>query len=133
MENLSIWFQMKEFKHFLGLEVEHTKKGFFLCQKKYVRDLILKYNMVDCKPVSTPVKANTKLCVEEGKDLEDSTMYRQLVGSLVYLTLTLSNISYVIGVVSQFMQKPKKPYLEAVRRILRYVKDTFDFGILYKK
>ena len=60
-------------------------------------------------------------------------MYRQLVGSLIYLTLTWPNISYVVGVASRYMQNPRKPHLEAVRRILRYVKGTNDYGLLYKK
>ena len=59
-------------------------------------------------------------------------MYRQLVGSLIYLTLTRPDISFVVGVVSRYMQNPKKSHLEAVRRILRYVKGTIDYGLLYK-
>ena len=60
-------------------------------------------------------------------------MYRQLVGSLIYLTLTRPDITFAVGIVSRFMQKPKKPHQEAVRRILRYVKGRIDFGLLYKK
>ncbi|XP_068663100.1 secreted RxLR effector protein 161-like [Aristolochia californica] len=60
-------------------------------------------------------------------------MYRQLVGSLIYLTLTRPDISYAVGVMSRYMQDPKKSHLEAVRRILRYVKSTIDYGLLYKK
>lgn len=57
-------------------------------------------------------------------------MYRQLVGSLIYLTLTRPDIAYAVGVVSRFMQNPKKPHF---RRILRYMKGTLDYGLLYKK
>ena len=60
-------------------------------------------------------------------------MYRQIVGSLIYLTLTRLDIAFAVGVVSLFMQTPKKPHLEVVRRILRYVNGTIDFGLLYKK
>ena len=60
-------------------------------------------------------------------------MYQQLVGSLIYLTLTRPNISYAIGMASRYMQNPRKSHLEAVRRILRYVKGTIDYGLLYKK
>ncbi|XP_059276203.1 secreted RxLR effector protein 161-like [Lycium ferocissimum] len=73
------------------------------------------------------------MCAHDGKDLEDATMYRQLVGSLIYLTLTRPNISYVVGVMSRYMQNPKKPHLEAVQRILRYIEGTFGYGIIYKK
>ncbi|KAL5567911.1 hypothetical protein UlMin_024486 [Ulmus minor] len=79
------------------------------------------------------MEPNAKMCAHEGKDLEDATMYRQLVGSLIYLTLTRPDISYAVGVMSRYMQNPKKPHLEAVRRILRYVKSTIDYGLLYKK
>ncbi|KAE8725578.1 PLAC8 family protein [Hibiscus syriacus] len=106
-ENLSVRFQMKELgqlKHFLGLEL-----------------------------ISTPMEPNAKMCAHEGKDLEDATIYRQLVGSLIYLTLTRSDISYAVGVMSRYMQNLKKPHLEAVRRILRYAKSTIDYGLLYKK
>ena len=76
---------------------------------------------------------NVRLQKDKGKDLENVTMYRQLVGSLIYLTLTRPDISYVVGVVSRYMSNPKKPHLDAVRRILRFVKDTINFGIQYKK
>lgn len=60
-------------------------------------------------------------------------MYQQLVGSLIYLTLTRLNISYTIGVVSLYMKNPKKSHLEAIQRILRYVKSTIYYGLLYKR
>ena len=89
--------------------------------------------MLDYKPISTLMKINVKLCSLEGKDLEDAIMYRQLVNSLINLTLTRFDISHVIGVVSQFMHKPKKSHLKAVHRILKYIKSTIDYGIFYKK
>ena len=76
---------------------------------------------------------NVRLQEDKGKYLEDVIMYRQLVGSLAYLTLTRPDISYVIGVVSRYMSNPKKPHLDAVRRILRCVKGTINFAILYKE
>jgi len=116
-ENLSIRFQMKElgqFKHFFGLEVDHTKKRIFLYQQKYFRDLLKKFEMLECKPISTPMEPNCKMSAHEGKDLEDTMMYRQLVGSLIYLTLTRPDITYVVGVMSRYIQNPKKSHLEAV-------------------
>ena len=100
-----------------------------LCEEFFLQ----KYGMLECKLVSTPIEVNAKLCSKEGKDLEDVTIDRQLVGSLIYLTLTQPDITHAVGVVSRYMQKPKKPHLEAVRRILRYVKGTVDFGLLYRK
>ena len=79
-------------KHLLGLEVEHTKEELFLGQQKYAKDLLQRYAMINCKPMSTPMDPNMRLQEDEEKDLEDVTMYRQLVGSLTYLTLTWPNI-----------------------------------------
>jgi len=60
-------------------------------------------------------------------------MYRQLVGTLIYLTLTRPDICFLVSVMSRYMQNPKKPHLKAVRRILRYVKSTLNHGIMYKR
>ncbi|CAA0812916.1 Uncharacterized mitochondrial protein AtMg00810 [Striga hermonthica] len=89
--------------------------------------------MIDCKPLPTPIEANAKICAQDGKDLEDATMYMQLVGSLIYLTLTRPDISYAVGIASRFMEKPKKPHLELVRRILRYAKGSIDCGLFYQR
>ena len=72
--------------------MEHTKEGLFLGQQKYAKDLLQRYAMINCKPMSTPMDPNMRLQEDEEKDLEDVTMYRQLVGSLIYLTLTWPNI-----------------------------------------
>ena len=69
---------MKEFgelKHFLGLEVERTKEGIFLGQQKYAKNLLQRYGLIDCKPISTPMDPNVRLQEDEGKNLEDVTMY----------------------------------------------------------
>ncbi|XP_062085779.1 secreted RxLR effector protein 161-like [Humulus lupulus] len=79
------------------------------------------------------MEATVKLCAHEGKNLQDGAMYRQLIGSLIYLTLTRPDILYAVGVASRYMHHPKKPHLEAVRRMLRYVKDTINYGLVYKK
>ena len=89
--------------------------------------------MIDCKLMSTPMDPNVRLQEDEGKDLDDVTIYRQLVGSLIYLTLTRPDISYPVGLVSRYINNPKKPHLDAVKYILRYVKGTINFGILYKE
>jgi len=77
-QNLSVRFQMKELgqlKHFLGLEINYTHEGLVLHQKRYSRDLLKKFELFNCKPISTLMEANVKVCALEGKDLEDATMY----------------------------------------------------------
>ncbi len=73
-----------------------------------------------------------KLSADEGDFVEDTTMYKCIVGSLIYMTITRPDLSYAVGVVSQFMQTQRKPHLDAVRRILRYIKHTLQCGIFYE-
>jgi len=65
-----------------------------------------------------------KLNAHEGNLVEVTTMYRCIMGSLIYMTITRPNLSYVVGVVSQFMQTPRKSHLDVMRHILRYIKHT---------
>jgi len=61
------------------------------------------YGMMSCKPISIPLEQNVKLSIDEGDILEDTTMYKRIVGSLIYMTITRPYLSYAIRVVSQFM------------------------------
>jgi hypothetical protein len=88
--------------------------------------------MTGCKPISIPLEQNVKLSANEGDFVEDTIMYRRIVGSLIYITITRPDLSYVIGMVSQFMQTPQKPHFDAVKRILRYIKHTLQCGIFYE-
>jgi hypothetical protein len=128
-------FEMKdlgELRYFLGIEVIQSPKGIWLLQRQYALNKLSEYGMTGCKPISIPLEQNVKLSADEGDLVEDTTMYRRIVGSLIYMTITRPNLSYAVGVVSQFMQTPRKPHLDAVRRILRYIKHTLHCGIFYE-
>jgi len=70
------------------------------------------------------LEENVKLSVDEGDLVEDTIIYRCIVGSLIYMTIIRPNLNYVVGVVSQFVQTPQKPHLDVVKCILRYIKHT---------
>ena len=89
--------------------------------------------MVDCNPLSTLMEQILKLKSIEGNAFENATKYSQLVGSLIYLTTTRPNISFVIGILSWFMQKPCEGYWNATKRVLRYLKGTQELGPKYSK
>ncbi len=128
-------FEMKdlgELRYFLSIEVIQSLKGIWLLQRQYALNKFSEYGMTSYKPSSIPLEQNVKLNVDEGKLVEDTTMYRHIVGSLIYMTITRLDLSYVIGVVNQFMQTPRKPHLDVVRRILRYIKHTLQCGIFYE-
>eukprot|EP00253_Pinus_taeda_P012484 PITA_12484 len=117
--------------YYLGIEVTQHPKSIFLSQKKYIGDLLNRFGMTECNPLSTPMEQNFKLTSIEGKEFEDATKYRQLIGSLIYLTTTRPDISVVVGILSRFMQKPCEGHWSAAKRVLRYLKGTQDLGIKY--
>ncbi|KAK1414103.1 hypothetical protein QVD17_29844 [Tagetes erecta] len=128
-------FEMKDLgrlKYFLGIEVLRSKHGIFICQKKYVLDLLAETGMIDCKPVDTPMIVNQKLYMEEEAELADKGRYQRIVGKLIYLSHTRPDIAYAVGVVSQFMHRPQVSHMEAALRIIRYLKGTPDHGVLFK-
>jgi hypothetical protein len=120
-------FEMKdlgELRYFFGIEVIQFPKGIWLLQRQYALNKLSEYGMMGCKPISIPLEQNVKLSADEGDLVEDTIMYRCIVGSLIYMTITRLNLSYVVGVASQFMQTPRKPHLDVVRHIMRYIKHT---------
>ena len=94
--------------------------------------MLKKYGMLGCKPIGIPLDKNFRLRADLGAKIEDVNMYRSMVGSLIYLTMTRLDLSYVVGLVSQFMQQPTKPHLDCIRRILRFVKATQNYGLFYR-
>ncbi|XP_042757712.1 secreted RxLR effector protein 161-like [Lactuca sativa] len=67
------------------------------------------------------------------RKLEDPTMYIKIVGNLIYLTLIRPDIAFIVGVLSRYMQTPRKPQLDAIRRVIRYVKTTLSYGVFFKR
>ncbi|GKB48853.1 retrovirus-related pol polyprotein from transposon TNT 1-94 [Tanacetum coccineum] len=119
--------------YFLGIEVVQSDAGIFISQRKYMQEILKKFRMKDCNPVSTPVEPGVKLVKDEnGRDV-DSTLYKQIVGSLIYLTATRPDIMYVVNLVCRFMESPKEVHLQAAKRIMRYLQGTLDYGIMYKR
>ena len=82
--------------------------------------------------MSIPLDRNLKIDADSGTAVCDSTKYRQLIGNLIYLTIMRPNLSYSVGLLSQFMQNPRNLHLNCAKRILRYVSATMDYGIVYK-
>ncbi|KAK0591398.1 hypothetical protein LWI29_001105 [Acer saccharum] len=90
---------------FLGVEAHHTSRGLFLSQQKYVRELLAKSNMLGANSISTPLSTSDTLKLVDGSAPTDATQYRQVVGSLQYLSLTRPDDSFAVNKLSQFMHR----------------------------
>ncbi|XP_042953570.1 uncharacterized mitochondrial protein AtMg00810-like [Carya illinoinensis] len=111
-------------RYFLGIEVSRSPSGIHLCQRKYTLDILVDSSNLACKPLKLPMEQNHKLSKSSRTPLADPTSYRQLIGRLLYLTLTKPDISYPIQVLSQCMDHPSISHLAAAHKVLRYLKNA---------
>jgi histone deacetylase 1/2 len=135
LKDLEAEFALKDLgalHYFLGIQVKQVPDGLVTSQERYATE-ILKRAL--CKPVDTPLSSTEKLSVTEGTPLgpDDSVRYRSLVGALQYLTLTRPDISFAVNKVCQFLHAPTLLHWSAVKRILRYVQGTLNFGLKIRK
>jgi len=136
IQSLSNRFSLKHMgtpHYFLGIELIPSKTGLFLSQHKFIRDILEKFDMDAAKPTHTPLSTTTTLMLNDGTAVADSTMSRQIVGALQYLNLTRHELSFAINKLAQFMHKPTSLHFQHLKRLLRYLKATINFGILLMK
>ena len=120
-------------KFFLGLEVRQVETGIFISQETYAKEILKKFKMANCNPVSTPMEPGAKLSKFDGGERVDASRYRSLIGSLRYLTCTRPDLSLSVGIVSRFMEEPVHSHWKAVKRILQYIQGTVSLGLFYSK
>lgn len=124
-------FSMKDLgplHFFLGIEVKYFKRGMHLSQGKYAPELLQKTDMALAQAVSAPLAQKHSLQQVTGSPV-DASSYRSIAGSLQYITLSRPDITHAINLVSQLMQAQNSEHLQAIKRILRYVKETYQFGL----
>jgi hypothetical protein len=135
-ESLASEFEMTYFglmHYFLGLEVWQEPGHIFLGQGKYVCDILSRFQMGDSRPMTTPMITNWKKLHASESQLVDSTLYRQLIGSLMYLVNTRLVICFAVNTLSQFMVEPRRVHWVAAKHVLRYLCGTIDYGLDYHR
>ncbi|MCI03553.1 hypothetical protein A2U01_0024593 [Trifolium medium] len=120
-------------KYFLGIEVTQSNEGIFICQQKYAAEILSRFGMDNCNKVCSPIVPGCKLAKNENGKASGARLYKQMVGSLMYLLATRPDLAYSVCVVARFMERPIEMHVAAVNRILRYLKGTIGCGILYKR
>ena len=120
-------------RYFLGLEVLQKSDGIFISKKKYALKVLNRFGMDKSNSVFNPIVPGCKLVKDEGGVKVDKTYYKQVVGSLMYLTATRPDLMFVVSIISRYMENPTKLHLQAAKRVLRYLRGTIDFGIFYRK
>ncbi|KAI3697255.1 hypothetical protein L6452_30136 [Arctium lappa] len=122
---------MGELTFFLGLQVQQKSDGIFICQSKYVQDILTKFGFSDSKPASTPMETHKQITADlEGEDM-DVHHYRSMIGSLMYLTASRPDIMFPVCVCARFQVRPTQSHFQVVKRIFRYLKGKPRLGLWY--
>ena len=120
---------IRKLTHFLGLKIRQQDSGIFLSQSKYARNLAKKFGLESVSFVRTPMSPNVKLIIDLLGKSVDPSLYRSMIGSLLYLTASRPDISYSVGVCARYQANPKESHMTALKRIIKYIKTTADFGV----
>jgi hypothetical protein len=115
--------------YLLGLEVSQSTEKIFLNQGKYAVKM-KRFDMLKCKSMNTPMEAKLKLLVDSSLELVDAILYRQIIGSVMYLTNTRLDICFAL---SQYLVEPRRVHIVAAKHMMRYLKGMLDFGLYYTR
>ncbi|KAJ9545329.1 hypothetical protein OSB04_025036 [Centaurea solstitialis] len=124
---------MGELTFFLGLQIKQSEKGIFINQGKYVHEMLKKFDLTSCTPMKTPMAPPLSLDKDSKGKPVDVTLYRGMIGSLLYLTASRHDIMYSTCLCARYQAEPKESHLTAVKRIFRYLKGTPNLGLWYSK
>jgi hypothetical protein len=127
-------FEMKYLglmNYFLGFEVLQSPDKIFLNQGKYAVEILKRFDMLECKSMNTPMETNLKILVDTSSELLDVMLYRSIIGSLMYLTNTRSDICFDVNTLSQYLVEPRCVQFVAAKHVMRYLKGMLDFCLCY--
>ncbi|GJU96424.1 retrovirus-related pol polyprotein from transposon TNT 1-94, partial [Tanacetum coccineum] len=120
---------MGEMTFFLGLQVNQSPRGIFINQSNYVLEILKKYGIESCDPVGTPIEIKDKLYLDQNGTLVDATKYHSMIGALMYLTSSISDIVHATCLCARYQAKPTEKHLKEVKRIFRYLRGTVNMGL----
>ncbi|KAK0591752.1 hypothetical protein LWI29_007400 [Acer saccharum] len=120
-----------ELSYFLGLQIRQLDDGIFITQAKYVKNLVKKFGLEKTKHCDTPMSTTLKLSKDASGKSVDQTLYRGMIGSLLYLTASRPDISFSVGVCARYQSDPKESHLSSVKGVIRFVNGTSNYGIWY--
>ena len=113
--------------------MKQTDSGIHINKAKYAKNLVKRFGLEKAAHARTPMATNTKLTNNPLGEFVNVTLYRSMMGCLLYLTTSRPNIAFSVGVCYRFQSYPKVSHLNIVKRIIKYVSGTCDYGLFYSK
>ncbi|GJQ96914.1 retrovirus-related pol polyprotein from transposon TNT 1-94 [Tanacetum coccineum] len=132
MKNNFEMSMMGELKFFLGLQVHQSPRGIFISQSQYAIELLKKHGLDECVSMSTPM-ATERLDADLQGTPTDQTTYRRMIGGLMYLTASRPDIAFATFVCARYQARPTVKHLKEVKRIFRYLRQSYNMGLWYPK
>ncbi|XP_038976116.1 uncharacterized mitochondrial protein AtMg00810-like [Phoenix dactylifera] len=132
---LQLRFKVKDLgnlSQFLGVQFVFSSHGISLHQQHYAKLILQRAGLEHCKPVSSPLPTKYATSSTDASLFPDAALYRRLAGSLQYLTITRPDLTFAVNYLCQFMHKPLISHYQLLKRVLRYVKGSLDFSLLYR-
>jgi hypothetical protein len=133
-EEMADAFKMSDLSllhYYLSIEVKQSASGISLSQGAYTMKILESSDMIGCNPCHVPMEARLKLSKQSTQPLVDATAYQSIIGSLRYLVNTRPDLAFAVGYVSHFLEEPQEDHLAAVKKILRYVAGTCNWGLWF--
>jgi hypothetical protein len=119
--------------YYLGMEVKQSPGQITICQRAYATKIVEQCGMTGCNPVDTPMEQNCKLLLGKPNLVRDVTKYKSIVGNLRYLVNTRPDVAFAVGMVRRFMESPTSEHWAAIKRIVRYIAGTSEYGCKFQK
>ena len=111
----------------------NRKDGILISQEKYARNIVKNFGLDSKKHASPPMSSSTKLYLDSSGVEVSPTLYRSIIGSLLYLMVSKPDIAFSVGICAWYQAAPKESHLTAVKQIIRYVSGTPNYGLWYSK
>jgi hypothetical protein len=124
---------LRELSFFLGIYIRQSNQGIFISQTKYIREMLKRFGMEDCKPLTTPMQTSCKLRKYYDSKSPWQRKNKSIIGILLYVTTSKPDVMQEVGQVAWFQEAPKESHVLVLRRIFRYLKGTKEFGLWYPK
>jgi hypothetical protein len=119
---------MGKLKYFLGFQIKQLQEGTFICQTKYIQDILKTFGMENVKPIKTPIGTNGHLDLDTRGKSVDQKVYRSMIRSLLYLCASRPDIMLSVYMCARLQANPKEIHLRAMKRIMRYLVILLSLG-----
>jgi len=116
-------------RHFFGIEVIQNEAGIFIYQRRYACEILARFDMMNSNPVRNPMVSGTVLSKDDEGILVNATKFKQAIESLMYLTVTRSDLMFCVSLISRYMANPKESHWAATKHLLRYVQGTIEYSL----